>query len=157
GDGVLQAGEQCDDGNTTGGDGCSADCKLEVNDCHVPRPVPTGANNWSYLCSFWAGCSTTFEDVPAAEGGSSTLVTVTSSPFDHTLLVPASKSLHIDATNYSSLGFWIDADNHDNPDWQGSSPVIVLGGPHGNIRYTPDTNLLPKYPNGLQWVSVPLA
>jgi cysteine-rich repeat protein len=26
GDGILDAGEVCDDGNTTGGDGCSADC-----------------------------------------------------------------------------------------------------------------------------------
>jgi cysteine-rich repeat protein len=30
GDGVLDAGEQCDDGNTTDGDGCSATCILEV-------------------------------------------------------------------------------------------------------------------------------
>jgi cysteine-rich repeat protein len=27
GDGILDAGEVCDDGNTVGGDGCSADCK----------------------------------------------------------------------------------------------------------------------------------
>jgi len=27
GDGVLDAGEVCDDGNNVGGDGCSADCK----------------------------------------------------------------------------------------------------------------------------------
>jgi cysteine-rich repeat protein len=27
GDGILDAGEICDDGNTTGGDGCSANCK----------------------------------------------------------------------------------------------------------------------------------
>jgi len=30
GDGVLEAGEQCDDGNTANGDGCSAGCALEV-------------------------------------------------------------------------------------------------------------------------------
>ena len=30
GDGVLNAGEQCDDANTAGGDGCSASCQLEV-------------------------------------------------------------------------------------------------------------------------------
>ena len=29
GNGVLQVTEQCDDGNTTGGDGCSATCQLE--------------------------------------------------------------------------------------------------------------------------------
>ena len=26
GDGILDAGEACDDGNTAGGDGCAADC-----------------------------------------------------------------------------------------------------------------------------------
>jgi TonB family protein len=30
GNGSLEAGEQCDDGNTTGGDGCSATCRIEV-------------------------------------------------------------------------------------------------------------------------------
>ena len=28
GDGILDSGEECDDGNTTGADGCSADCKV---------------------------------------------------------------------------------------------------------------------------------
>jgi len=30
GDGVLDSGETCDDGNASGGDGCSIDCKVEV-------------------------------------------------------------------------------------------------------------------------------
>lgn len=30
GNGSVEAGEQCDDGNTTGGDGCSATCQIEV-------------------------------------------------------------------------------------------------------------------------------
>ncbi|AKU99988.1 Multiple EGF-like-domain protein 3 precursor [Labilithrix luteola] len=34
---VLDGAEQCDDGNTTAGDGCGADCKLE--------PVPPGTDN----------------------------------------------------------------------------------------------------------------
>lgn len=38
GNGSLEAGEQCDDGNTTGGDGCSATCRIEVK---PPPPVPT--------------------------------------------------------------------------------------------------------------------
>ena len=29
GNGVVEAGEGCDDGNTTDGDGCSANCTLE--------------------------------------------------------------------------------------------------------------------------------
>jgi cysteine-rich repeat protein len=31
GDNFLDSGEQCDDGNTTSGDGCSARCQIEVN------------------------------------------------------------------------------------------------------------------------------
>jgi cysteine-rich repeat protein len=32
GDGIIQkdAGEQCDDGNTVGGDGCSYNCQHEI-------------------------------------------------------------------------------------------------------------------------------
>jgi cysteine-rich repeat protein len=33
GDGILDAGEECDDGNTTSGDGCSATCTLEKEPC----------------------------------------------------------------------------------------------------------------------------
>jgi large repetitive protein len=35
GDGHVDAGEQCDDGNTTSGDGCSATCETEA-----PPPPP---------------------------------------------------------------------------------------------------------------------
>ncbi|MFH1725800.1 MAG: LamG-like jellyroll fold domain-containing protein [Elusimicrobiota bacterium] len=38
GDGLLQSGEECDDGNTTDGDGCSSFCAREVLDCD-PAPV----------------------------------------------------------------------------------------------------------------------
>jgi cysteine-rich repeat protein len=45
GDGVLNPGEQCDDRNTTSGDGCSAQCTLEacftcVNQPSVCSPAP---------------------------------------------------------------------------------------------------------------------
>lgn len=36
GNGSVEAGEQCDDGNTAGGDGCSATCRIEVK----PPPPP---------------------------------------------------------------------------------------------------------------------
>ena len=32
GDGALDPGEECDDGNTTSGDGCDASCQLEAGD-----------------------------------------------------------------------------------------------------------------------------
>jgi len=33
GNGTLDLGESCDDGNNLDGDGCSADCKIEISDC----------------------------------------------------------------------------------------------------------------------------
>jgi cysteine-rich repeat protein len=39
GDGVVAASEQCDDGNTTGGDGCSATCAFEDLDADGVRDV----------------------------------------------------------------------------------------------------------------------
>ena len=36
GDHSLDAGEQCDDGNTINGDGCSSTCRIEVK----PKPIP---------------------------------------------------------------------------------------------------------------------
>jgi cysteine-rich repeat protein len=35
GNGVLQTGEECDDGNAVDGDGCSSTCKLEINNCTI--------------------------------------------------------------------------------------------------------------------------
>ncbi|HVY45395.1 MAG TPA: DUF4215 domain-containing protein [Minicystis sp.] len=38
GDGIIQPGEQCDDGNDVSGDGCSADCKHVEQDYACPTP-----------------------------------------------------------------------------------------------------------------------
>jgi cysteine-rich repeat protein len=43
GDGILQTGEQCDDGNTTSGDGCSATCQFEKNYVTETEPNDTQA------------------------------------------------------------------------------------------------------------------
>jgi len=42
GDGVLGGGEDCDDGNTVDGDGCSASCEDEAVDPTTSGDVPTG-------------------------------------------------------------------------------------------------------------------
>jgi cysteine-rich repeat protein len=50
GDGAVEAGEACDDGDTTNGDGCSSTCQIEPGSvcggmpsvCGTPTPVPTG-------------------------------------------------------------------------------------------------------------------
>jgi fibro-slime domain-containing protein len=42
GDGVIQPGEQCDDGNTASGDGCSASCQIETGFvCPTPGQLCT--------------------------------------------------------------------------------------------------------------------
>ena len=43
GDGILQIGEQCDDGNVVSGDGCSATCGLEGNFISETEPNDTQA------------------------------------------------------------------------------------------------------------------
>jgi cysteine-rich repeat protein len=47
GDGTIDPGEQCDDGNTISGDGCSAQCQIEscftcVSQPSVCSPAPAG-------------------------------------------------------------------------------------------------------------------
>jgi len=52
GNGTIDGGEECDDGNTTAGDGCDASCRVEglVGDrCAVPRSVTDGATAFSTL------------------------------------------------------------------------------------------------------------
>lgn len=41
GDGILEETEQCDDGNTMSGDGCSAMCRNEFDFGDAPAPFPT--------------------------------------------------------------------------------------------------------------------
>lgn len=41
GNGILEGTEECDDGNTTNGDGCSAQCKFEPSPSPSPSPSPT--------------------------------------------------------------------------------------------------------------------
>ncbi len=38
GDGIIQFGEQCDDGNTTGADGCSSNCTVETGFSCIGQP-----------------------------------------------------------------------------------------------------------------------
>src|SRR5205085_10094822 len=43
GDGIVDAGEECDDGNTASGDGCDATCHAEPGFlCHDVEVAPTG-------------------------------------------------------------------------------------------------------------------
>ena len=43
GDGIIQQGEQCDDGNNADGDGCSANCQIEEDHHDIPEFTTLGA------------------------------------------------------------------------------------------------------------------
>ena len=66
GNGTVEAGEQCDDGNTTGGDGCSATCASEAPVCGNGR-VESGEECDDGNRTSRDGCSSTckFEQIPA--------------------------------------------------------------------------------------------
>ena len=45
---MLDTGEQCDDGNTDDGDGCSAFCRMELPNCDLVQDNPQGSfDSWS--------------------------------------------------------------------------------------------------------------
>jgi cysteine-rich repeat protein len=55
GDGLIQSGEQCDDGNTTSGDGCSATCQAESPYEIEPNNSTATANALWSGTSLWKG------------------------------------------------------------------------------------------------------
>lgn len=58
GDGVIDPGESCDDGNTTSGDGCSSTCQSEYNDdCVEAIPIHEGVTPFSTLDATTDGVS----------------------------------------------------------------------------------------------------
>ncbi len=69
GNGQLQAGEACDDGNTVSGDGCSATCTIEVAVCG------NGVRQGTETCDdgntiSWDGCSATCAvEIPVCGNG----------------------------------------------------------------------------------------
>jgi cysteine-rich repeat protein len=42
---IVQIGEQCDDGNTVDGDGCSSTCQLEINNCTITYNLYNSQND----------------------------------------------------------------------------------------------------------------
>jgi fibro-slime domain-containing protein len=88
GDGFVQSGEQCDDGNTTDGDGCSASCRLEpgfacvdqgagpLSVCHATT-CGDGVREGFETCDDgnlipYDGCSPTCTIEPVCAGGTCT-------------------------------------------------------------------------------------
>ena len=64
GDGIKDLGEQCDDGNTAVGDGCSATCQIEVVTEIEPNNTPAEAftNGAFPVNQLWAGAVTPVAD-----------------------------------------------------------------------------------------------
>lgn len=84
GDGVAQPAEECDDGNLTNGDGCSATCELEGNFC-----IETEPNDTFNQATSIAGC----------DGGAGQINYVTDDDW-YTFQVPtAGSSVRIEVTD----------------------------------------------------------
>jgi cysteine-rich repeat protein len=94
GDGVITGEEQCDDHNTTPGDGCDATCHVEVDlECQAATPLALGANHgdtstgsdfFTGSCGDFSGREQVFSFTPAQAG---TLVLVLTSSTDLGLYV----------------------------------------------------------------------
>ncbi|MFT3765934.1 MAG: DUF4215 domain-containing protein [Minicystis sp.] len=96
GDGVIDPGEQCDDGNTVGGDGCSAGCTVERCFGEVPLSLGPNAGDTSLgrdgitdLCSGVVGREVVYSYTPA-EYGTLTLTLEAESDLAMTTLVDCS-------------------------------------------------------------------
>jgi cysteine-rich repeat protein len=71
GNGVLDAGEQCDDGNTVAGDCCSATCQFESNGATCDASVPIGCScnaTGQCLTAAAAACPFVAKTIGAAGG-----------------------------------------------------------------------------------------
>ncbi len=79
GNGTLEGMEQCDDGNTTSGDGCSATCVAESSSCATPIDVATlpatlggstaaGTNEIELECGLFGLPEVVYEVTPTIDG-----------------------------------------------------------------------------------------
>jgi cysteine-rich repeat protein len=64
GDGIIEGAEQCEDGNTLAGDGCSADCRLEAEPTWCESSADCGAGR---VCSAWNECHDMVTGCPLTE------------------------------------------------------------------------------------------
>ena len=77
GDGVVELDEECDDGNTYGGDGCAANCTLETQ-----RPFPFDRSGVLSIQTAWL-------QILLPLSGEETIITGSSRPIDETGQIPA--------------------------------------------------------------------
>jgi cysteine-rich repeat protein len=79
GNGAVEGMEQCDDGNTDGGDGCSATCVAEASSCAMPIDVSSlpatlggttaaGNNDIELACGLFGYPETVFQVTPTIDG-----------------------------------------------------------------------------------------
>ncbi len=95
GDGVVNAGEQCDDGNTATGDGCGATCQFEGNVMPEVEPNDTLAQaNSTGLTGI--GTVTTI--------GTTNIPPVTNDFDYYSFVVPANTTVAVTAGTYTAVG-----------------------------------------------------
>lgn len=81
GNGKLEAGEQCDDGNRVNGDGCSCTCKIEVPVCGNGR-LETGESCDDGNTKSGDGCSSTCSVESSGGGGAFVKLKITNEKVD---------------------------------------------------------------------------
>lgn len=89
GDHIVQAGEECDDGNLVSGDGCDASCQLEGNFCPEVEP-----NNGTGTATPLAGC----------DGGVGAVTTIGDRDYYSIQVTVAGSSLRAETTDVNGAG-----------------------------------------------------
>ncbi len=108
GDGAIEVGEACDDGNTQGGDGCSPQCQLESLCSNIPNSFVDAAGKHCYWLHMdeqsWASAKDTCEK----EGG---YLVVVDTPAENALI-----QAQIVGETY--IGAWEGNSNGDKIIWE---------------------------------------
>ncbi len=143
GNGVRESGEACDDGNTTSGDGCSADCKLEaprwIQASPAHAPPERGQHGMAYdatrgVVVLFGGTDNQGQDQLGDtweyDGLDWTQVTPTTSPparFGHAMAYDASRGRVVlfggASTSGGNTTFLADTWDYDGTTWTEISPT----------------------------------
>jgi parallel beta-helix repeat protein len=120
------------------------------------RSVGAAPSDWTHGCLMSSACTVSFAAEPDGIDGAAVRATA-DAPFGFRAIAPATRDLGADLTSSTTIAMFVRGRNDNPGGWQGSFPVVVLGGPGGEIRYEPMTGILPTDPSEWIYVEVPLA
>lgn len=118
----------------------------------VGQPIGESKLDWDYDCS----CIANFSDEPGGVDGTFVRV-VHDEEGTFSMFAPAARDLALDASAFTTLGFFLRAQNDNLGGWQEENPVVVLGNENGTIFYRPVGWLMPREDDEWIFVAVPLS